>query len=133
MNKNDALETGSKLLSVYAFVHGWTALQTPIIMRDQAINMRVSTTSSAALFIPAAILFLFSGILWLSARSIEARSPAAESAPGVTPQLIQSIVFSAIGILILVDSVAPLANMVMLWGIHGENRSLNINFYFRIF
>ncbi len=135
MKKSEAIEVGCKILSVYAFMQGITALQIPISMHEQAIT-HVSAAPSSIVFIPAALLFLFSAFLWLSARQMELRSkdqePSAESASGLTAQVVQGTVFSALGILMLVESVAPLGNLVLLISSSQQQRVIIPSFWLRI-
>jgi hypothetical protein len=138
MKKSEAIEVGCKLLSIYAFMHGLTALGLPVSLHVQAISMRTTilrgnTALLGITFVPAVLLFLFSGVLGLSARRIKLGAegePSSESVPGVTPQIIQSIVFSAVGILVLVESIAPLANTVVLVRAYRENYYLDMSFYY---
>lgn len=124
MNKKDAIEVGSRILSIYAFIAAIASLQLPISLWQSAVNLRLDITLSVAVFVPGAILFVFAIALWLSANRIKARSfeePSSESGTGVKPQLIQSIVLSALAIFLIADSVAPLANSAVLFSSRGFN------------
>ena len=117
-----------KVLSLYAFLQGIAALAVPISLRESqmvfnGINRNIATPGSlpstslvAVTFIPSALLFAFGIILWLNAVSTEsglAQEKSSEENPGgLTPQILQGIVFSALGIWIFSQSISTLANVV---------------------
>lgn len=116
MKKAEAVEVGLKVLSLYAFLEGINALAVPISLRESQITIHASTSFPAAAFIPSALLFVFGIILWLNAKRTESSSivekSAVENAIGLTPRILQGIVFSALGILIITQSLAPLGNLI---------------------
>lgn len=145
MHKSEAIEVGFKVLSMYAFMQGITALGIPISLHESAIALQrlpgrmgaESDTFSAAVFLPSALLFLFGGLLWLNAKRIKVSSPDQESTlengTGLTPQILQRIIFSALGIFIVVGSVAPLGNIVSALNLHDRRVFvLNPVNYYRI-
>jgi hypothetical protein len=145
MNKNEAIKVGFKVLSMYAFMQGITALGIPISIYEITIPWQRlqgsmgtgSDTFSAAVFLPSALLFLFGGLLWLSAKRIKVSSTdqesTAENGIGLTPQILQRIIFSALGIFIVVGSVAPLGNIVTALNLHDRRVFVqNPVIYYRI-
>jgi hypothetical protein len=124
MNKSEIMKVGYSVLSIYACISGINALIVPISMREQQQTIMTLTHQyssspnalSVVVFLPAGLLFLFSAFLWFSARRIELHSmveaPSQDNESGLTAQGAQSIIFSALGIFLLVDSVSPLANMI---------------------
>jgi hypothetical protein len=150
MKKSEALEVGFKVLSVYAFIQGITGLGIPISLHESqnlasALASRqgasIPSTFSVALFLPSVLLFLLGAILWLNAKKTEVGSLAQESdagsATGLNPQILQSIIFSALGIFIIIESVAPLANVATTLNVYAlarhDNRLFMAPFpYFRL-
>jgi len=116
MKKAEIGELSYKILSIYSFICALGALTFPISVHQPAMRDHPSTLFSIVSFIPAALLFLFSGLLWLSAEQLEASSDSgresSESASGITPEILQSIAFSVVGILILVGTVSYLVQIV---------------------
>ncbi len=132
MNKHETMEVACKILSIYAFIVSLSSLQFPLSIRPAFTMLNYSMI---LLFVPTAGLLLLSVVLWLTANNwllagrIAAKSPQTplpENASGITPQLIQSIVFSALGILMVVDSIAPLCGLFALSSaIRTINRNVN--------
>ena len=142
MKKNEAIEVGFKVVGMYAFMQGILALGVPISIRETQITLRAfqkmgagSDTFSPIGYLPAALLFVFGLFLWLKAKRIKAGSTGqesiAENGTGLTPQVLQRIVFSALGIFIVVGSAAPLGNLVSVLNLH-EMRVINPTFYYRL-
>jgi len=115
MSKNEITEAGCRILSIYACIGGISALNVPISMYQYSSP---PSAWSATAFLPAALLLLVSTFLWFSARRIEHRSkietPSQESESDLTVYSIQSIIFSALGIYLIVDSIIPVTNLVSL-------------------
>ena len=152
MNKNEALEVGFKFLSIYAFMQGLTVLGIPISLQQSQVALNAlasrqgatipSSIFSAAAFLPSALLFILGAVLWLSAKRNEVsptdqESPS-ESKSGFTPQILQSIIFSALGIWIIMESLTSLANVANALNIYALARHQNRFFmapfpYFRFF
>jgi hypothetical protein len=126
MNKGEATEVGLKLLSMYAFLEGISALTLPISLRESQIALHSNTTFSPAAFIPSVLLFLFGIILWLNAETSEASAlndkSIEENIGGLTPQILQRIVFSALGILIVIQSIAPLGNVISAFARYFQDK-----------
>ena len=116
MKKTEIGELSCKILSVYSFIQALGALTLPVAVHQPTMRDHPSMLFSIATFIPATLLFLFSGLLWLSAKQLEAFSDSGqespESASGITPQILQSIAFSVVGILILVGTLSYLVQIV---------------------
>ena len=151
MKKSEALEVGFKVLSAYAFMQGITALAIPIsLLQSQASLSALASRQGAVLpsnsfsfaaFLPSALLFLLGAVCWLNAKRTEVGSPAQESdagsAAGLNPQILQSIIFSALGIFIVIESLAPLASVASTFNIYALARQNNRLFmapfpYFRL-
>lgn len=144
MKKSEAIEVGFKVLSMYSFMMGITALGIPISIHESQITLRTlqrmgagSDTFSPISYLPAALLLLFGVFLWLKARKSElgmaTQELTAESGTGLTPQILQRIIFSALGIFIVVESAAPLGNVVSTLNLH-DRRVFVVNpiIYYRI-
>ncbi len=135
MEKSEALEVGFKVVSLYAFLQGISALSLPISMHENTVAFRalqdkmgsVSGTFFAAAFLPSASLFSFGILLWLNSKrtKVSSTEPAqellAEHANSLSPQMLQSIIFSALGILIVVESVAPIVNSISALSVFLQN------------
>jgi hypothetical protein len=80
------------------------------------------------------MLLLFSALLWFFARRIAANSVSEPEdtggSPGITPQLLQSIGFSIVGILILVDTLGYLGSLVS--DSLGRNPVTNLFFWIHL-
>jgi hypothetical protein len=67
-------------------------------------------------FVPVVLIFIFSGILWLSAKEPESRSESAtessSSSSGITPEILQSIAFSVAGIFIIIGTLGLVLNVI---------------------
>lgn len=122
MKKNEIMEVGSRILSIYACICGISALNVPISMYQYPPP---HPALSATVFLPAASLLLVSMFLWFSARRIGLHSkietPSQESQSDLTAQSVQSIIFSALGIFLIVDSVIPMANLISLISSANQN------------
>lgn len=137
MNKNEIMKVACRVLSIYACIGGINALFGPISMREQqktimTVTHQYSSSPSALsviVFLPAGLLFLFSAFLWLGASRIKLHSmieaPSQDNQSGLTAQGMQGIIFSALGIFLLVDSVSPLVNMVSLIATAYQNGILS--------
>jgi hypothetical protein len=116
MKKSEVLEVSLKVLGMYAFLQGIATLGIPISLRENQIALHANIGFSAAAFLPSVLLFLSGAALLFGARKIRVSSisqeSSTESETAMTPQLFQSILFSALGILIVSESVAPLGNVV---------------------
>jgi len=133
MKKSEAIEVGFKVLSMYAFSLGISSLGIPISIHESAITIRtlqsrmgsVSDTFSVAAFLPSALLFLFGVLFWLNSKKAKDASSAqespTESITGLTPQMLQSIIFSALGILVVSESAAALGNVISFLSVYISN------------
>jgi hypothetical protein len=82
MNKSEIGELSLKILSIYTFIHALGALQFPIAMFQPAMRTQGSVLYSIGSFIPATLLLVFSGFLWLGAGQLESTSDAVPESSG---------------------------------------------------
>lgn len=145
MKKSEATAVGFRVVGLYAFLQAILALSAPISLHVNAITLQRlqgrmgagNYTFSAVAFVPAVLLFLFGVLLWLTAKRAEAGSlaqePFTETATGLNPQMLQRIIFSALGILIVVESITPLVNVISILSLPARpNSAINLSFYYRL-
>ena len=134
MKKTEAIEVGFKVLSIYAFMQGIAALAMPIsLLETERLTGMASRLGAAApshnysalAFLPSALLFILGAVLWLNSKQTEVSSIAKESSAdvtGLTPHILQNIIFSALGILIVVESLASFGSVVSALNIYALAR-----------
>jgi hypothetical protein len=113
MTKADIGEIGCKLLSVYTVIHAVGALGLPISIFGLG---KPSTLVSVLSFAPAVMLLAVSALLWLYAYDLNFTPESSQPSSGsssVTPLVLQRIVFSIAGILILVGTLPYLGQVVL--------------------
>lgn len=112
MTKAELGEIGCRLMGIFAFIAGLGALQMPLFALQQASSGRAGLI---VLFLPAAILMLAAVLLWFNAPKLsyffDSKEESSPLSP-VPPSILQRILFSMIGILILVNSLSSLGNVL---------------------
>ena len=101
MNKSEIGELSLKILSICAFIGALNALQFPIAWLQTGTQATDNQMVWILSFIPAVLLFLFSGILWLSTITPKTESQATAGPPTntstITPDILLSMAFSVTG------------------------------------
>jgi len=122
MKKAEVAALSFKILAVYAFIAALVAVNAPILtgtafrFMPQKDMPQTSMILPILAYIPSLLLFLFSLILWRSGKKMEARASAqapSEDASGLTPQILQNIAFSILGICILIDAIPHVCDVGM--------------------
>jgi hypothetical protein len=115
VNKSEAGKLILEILSIYAFIQALGMLQFPISMLQIGSSVKGTSSLPIVSFVPVALIFLFSGVLWLSARQPEPRpessAESSASSSGITPEILQSIAFSVAGIFIIIGTLEMLLNV----------------------
>jgi hypothetical protein len=98
-------------------VQALLAFEYPVALLQPGMRDHASLAYRIASFVPTVMLFLLSAILWLSSGQF-APSPGSgpksdETPSGITPQILQNIAFSVVGILILVNTVSFSGHIVL--------------------
>jgi hypothetical protein len=138
MNKSEIGELSLKILSICAFILALDALQLPIAWMQTGIQAPNNQTVWILSFVPAVLLFLFSGILWLSAKPIKPNSKVtpdpATNAPTIAPNILVSMAFSVTGIFVLIGTLNLLPNILnqLIAKIHGSYRGDLVRFWLGI-
>lgn len=116
MSKSDIGELCCKVLGVYCIVTALMLTQYPMSLLQPTSAQRMSRLACTAGFVPSVLLLVFGALLWKGARRLRLiSSPDGEptaGASGITPAVLQSIAFSALGIFILIEVISQIPNIV---------------------
>ena len=138
MNKSEIGELSLKILSICAFIGALNALHLPIAWLQTGTQVTDNQMVWILSFIPSVLLFLFSGILWLSTKTPKADSQATADSPTntstITPDILLSMAFSVTGIFVLIGTLNLLPNFLsqLIARIQGSYRGDMIRFWLGI-
>ena len=114
MTNREAGLLGGKLLGLYTLIIALSALQAPIsyLYLGKINNQSTPTVLLAFIFafVPSILLFLFGYYLYFNAGALgtweDPEKQVSGSSAGMTPQVVQRIAFSVVGLLILDGAIA---------------------------
>ncbi len=116
MSKSDVGEVCCKVLGVYCIITALVLTQYPISLLQTTLSQRMNRLAWTASFAPSVLLLIVGVLLWKGAKRLRLiSSPDGEpvvSASGITPAVLQSIAFSALGIFILIGVISQIPDMV---------------------
>jgi hypothetical protein len=104
-----------KILAIYAFIIALSSLAPPIsTLQMSPEHSAYRQSNPILLFVPAILLFVFSGFLWFAAQNVNSGAEPASSAniSGITPEVLQNIAYSITGIIILVGTLYDVMNLI---------------------